>query len=311
MLMIQDETPAADGQPSPTPPTELEAAAMGLWQKITSGNFAGITMPEIWAVVEPVVVALVLIIVIMLVAGWAKRLTIKATTKARVEATLAKFFGNLIKWAILVIGGLTVLQTVGIEITSFAAVIAAMGFAIGLALSGTLGNVAAGVMLLVFRPYRVGDVISVNGITAKVDEIELFTTTFDTPDNRRIVMPNGSIFGSTIENVTHHKTRRVDINVGTAYNADLDTVREVLLSAARAVEGRDQAQDPIIYLSDLGDSSINWSVRVWAPTADFWAVKERLVRGVKYALDNAGISIPFPQRELHLAEPLRVRVSND
>ncbi len=291
-------------------PSELEVAASGLWEKVSNGDFNQITVPEVWAVLQPIVIALVLIIVVILAASWAKRLTVKATTKARVEQTLAKFFGNLVKWAILVIGALTVLQTVGIEITSFAAVIAAMGFAIGLALSGTLGNVAAGVMLLVFRPYRVGDVINVNGITAKVDEIELFTTTFDTPDNRRIIMPNGSIFGSTIENITHHKTRRVDMAVGTSYSADLDTVRSTLMAAAKAVEGRDSTQDPVIYLSELGDSSINWAVRVWAATADYWAVKERLTRDIKYALDKADIGIPFPQRDLHVPGPIEVKITN-
>lgn len=308
-MLWQDDT-TADPQDSPEAlPSDFERNTADLWNNLINGNFDQITMPQVWAVIQPLVIALVLIIVIILLASWAKRLTVKATTKARVEQTLAKFFGNLVKWAILVVGGLTVLQTVGIEITSFAAVIAAMGFAIGLALSGTLGNVAAGVMLLVFRPYRVGDVINVNGITAKVDEIELFTTTFDTPDNRRIIMPNGSIFGSTIENVTHHKSRRVDIAVGTAYDADLDTVRETLMAAAKGVQGRDAAQEPVVYLNELGDSSINWAVRVWAATADYWAVKERLTRDVKYALDKAGVGIPFPQRELSLAGPIEVRLA--
>jgi small conductance mechanosensitive channel len=310
-MFMQDEAdPAATGaEVVEKPPSELEQAATGLWQKMSNGDFDQITVPEVWAVVQPIVIAIVLIVIVLLLAGWAKRLTIKATTKARVELTLAKFFGNLVKWAILVVGALTVLQTVGIEITSFAAVIAAMGFAIGLALSGTLGNVAAGVMLLIFRPYRVGDVISVNGVTAKVDEIELFTTTFDTPDKRRIIMPNGQIFGNTIENVSHHKSRRVDVAVGTAYDADIDQARAALMEAARNVEGRLPEEEPVVYLNELGDSSINWAVRVWASTPDYWAVKDRLTRDVKYALDKAGIGIPFPQRELSLSGPIEVRLA--
>lgn len=307
-MYMQDEVdPAATGEEVVEKPlSELEVAATGLWEKMSNGDFDQITVPEVWAVVQPIVIAIVLIVVVLLLATWAKRLTIKATTKARVEITLAKFFGNLVKWAILVVGALTVLQTVGVEITSFAAVIAAMGFAIGLALSGTLGNVAAGVMLLIFRPYRVGDVISVNGVTAKVDEIELFTTTFDTPDKRRIIMPNGDIFGNTIENVSHHKTRRVDVSVGTAYDADIDQARAALMEAARNVEGRLPEEEPVVYLSELGESSINWSVRVWANTPDFWAVKERLTRDVKYALDKADIGIPFPQRDIHVPKAIRV-----
>lgn len=312
-MLLQDqgasETSGAEGGVAETGNPVADGAA-NLWGKITSGEFDQITAAEVWGVAQPIVVAIVLIVLVLLIAGWAKRLTVKAASKAKVEQTLAKFFGNLAKWAIMVIGAVTVLQTLGVEATSFAAVLAALGFAIGLALSGTLGNVAAGVMLLVFRPYRVGDVISVNGVTAKVDEIELFTTTFDTPDNRRIIMPNSSIFGSTIENVTHHKTRRVDIAVGTAYDADIDKAREVLTAAAKGIEGRDQSQEPVIYLSDMGDSSINWAVRVWAPTADYWAVKERLTRDVKYALDKADIGIPFPQRDVHLPGPIEVKVTN-
>ena len=312
-MLWQDEgsTPATSGEPEVVvDPSALKSAATRLWEKVSAGEFDQITIPEVWAVVQPVVVAIVLIIVVLIIAGWAGRLTVKAANKARVEQTLAKFFGNLVKWALLVIGALTVLQTVGVEITSFAAVIAAMGFAIGLALSGTLGNVAAGVMLLVFRPYRVGDVISVNGVTAKVDEIELFTTTFDTPDNRRIIMPNSEIFGNTIENVTYHGTRRVDVAVGTAYEADIDKAREVLMNAARSVEGRDASQEPVVYLSELGGSSIDWAVRVWTATADYWAVKERLTRDIKYALDQADIGIPYPQRDLHLPGPIEVKVTN-
>ncbi len=301
---------AGAGAGETTDPNPVAEKASGLLDNLINGNFDQITANDIWAVAQPVVVALVLIVVVLFLAGWARRLTIKATTKARVEITLSKFFGNLVKWAILVLGGISVLSTFGVEMTSFAAVLAALGFAIGLALSGTLGNVAAGVMLLVFRPYRVGDVISVNGVTAKVDEIELFTTTFDTPDNRRIIMPNSSIFGSTIENVTHHGTRRVDIAVGTAYEADIDKAREVMMAAAKGIEGRDTSQDPVIYLSELGGSSIDWAVRVWAPTADYWAIKERMVRDIKYALDEAGIGIPYPQRDIHVPEAIQVKVTN-
>ncbi|OAB60540.1 hypothetical protein AY599_23375 [Leptolyngbya valderiana BDU 20041] len=303
----QDEGPdvAAQGDATP-PPTELQQAASGLWEKLSSGQVDQVTMAEVWTVLQPIVVAIVLIIIVLLVAKWAKSLTVKAITKARVEITLAKFFGNLVKWAIMVMGAVTILQTFGVEATSFAAVLAALGFAIGLAMSGTLGNVAAGVMLLVFRPYRVGDVINVNGVTAKVDEIELFTTTFDTPDKRRIIMPNSSIFGSTIENISHHATRRVDVAVGTAYDADIDQARATLMEAARNVEGRLPDEEPVVYLGGLGDSSIDWSVRVWVNAADFWAVKERLTRDVKYALDKANIGIPFPQRDIHVPGAIKV-----
>ena len=290
------------------PPSEFEQAATGLWSKVNAGQFDQITMAEVWTILQPIVIAVVLIVVVLLVAKWAKSLTVKAISKARVEITLAKFFGNLVKWSILVMGAVTILQTFGVEATSFAAVLAALGFAIGLALSGTLGNVAAGVMLLVFRPYRVGDVVKVNDITATVDEIELFTTTFDTVDNRRIIMPNSSIFGNTIENISHHKTRRVDVPVGTAYDADIDTARQTLMAAAMAVQGGLNDPAPVVYLNELGDSSISWTIRVWVNASDYWAVKDQLTRDAKYALDRAGIGIPFPQRDLHLAGPIKVQL---
>lgn len=303
MFLQSEDTPEAT--PETTPPPIKDAAAR-LWEKISNGNFNEITLPEIWTIAQPIVVAIVLIIVVLLIASWARKLTIKATSKARVEITLAKFFGNLVKWAIMIMGAVTILQTFGVEATSFAAVVAALGFAIGMAMSGTLGNVAAGVMLLIFRPYRVGDVINVNGITAKVDEIELFTTTFDTPDKRRIIMPNSEIFGNTIENVSHHPTRRVDVSVGTAYEADIDQARAALMEAARTVEGRLPEEEPVVYLGGLGDSSIDWSVRVWVNAADYWAVKERLTRDVKYALDKADIGIPYPQRDIHVPNAIKV-----
>lgn len=306
MFLQEDSGSSAEGSEQAAEASKFQDTTGQLWEKISNGNFDQITLPEVWSIAQPIVVAIVLIIVVLLVAGWARKLTIKATSKARVEITLAKFFGNLVKWAIMIMGAVTILQTFGVEATSFAAVVAALGFAIGMAMSGTLGNVAAGVMLLIFRPYRVGDVINVNGVTAKVEEIELFTTTFDTPDNRRIIMPNSAIFGNTIENVSHHATRRADVSVGTAYEADIDQARAALMAAASNVEGRLPDQDPVIYLSELGGSSIDWSVRVWVNAADYWAVKERLTRDVKYALDKAGIGIPYPQRDIHVPNAIKV-----
>lgn len=259
----------------------------------------------------PVTKALILILAIVLIAAWAKRFVTAAARRARVEETLARFFGTIARWTVFILGGLAILQTFGVNTTSFAAALAAAGFAVGMALSGTLGNFAAGLLLLVFRPFKVGDVVAAAGITAKVEEIGMFSTIFDTFDNRRIIVPNSSIYDDVIENVTFHPTRRVDVAVGTEYSADLDRTREVLTAAAASVEGRLPDKDPVIYLVELGDSSINWAVRVWANTADFWAVKERLTRDVKVALDRAEIGIPFPQRDLHLPETVRVKLAQD
>lgn len=247
-----------------------------------------------------VVKALVIIVVAVIVAGWAKRATSRALDRANIDPTLGKFFSNIARYAILIIAGVSVLGQFGVNVASIAAILAAAGFAVGLALQGSLQNFAAGVMLLIFRPFGVGDVVDAAGEKGKIFEISLFTTQMDTPDNRRIIIPNGEIFGSTIENVTHHDTRRVDVSVGTDYPASLDETRQVLTAAAESVDGRLEDKDIVVYLDSLGDSCINWSVRVWSTTADYWDVRERLTQAVKEHLDDAGIGIPYPQMDVHM-----------
>lgn len=287
----------------------VEQQGQGLISAFTDGNVTGDDFMMLWdQVLQPLVLAIVLIIIVMFVAKWARSFVTKIATKAKIEITLAKFFGSMAKYVIMLLGGIAILQTFGVDTTSFAAVVAALGFAVGMALSGTLGNFAAGIMLLIFRPYKVGDVVSVGGTTGKVMEVALFSTIFDTPDNRRIIVPNGEVFGATIENITHHDMRRVDVAVGTDYSADIDETRRVLEEAARSVAGRLADQDPVVYLGELGGSSIDWSVRVWSTTDDYWAVRERLTRDIKVALDNAKIGIPFPQQDVHLPEAIEVKV---
>ncbi len=244
--------------------------------------------------------ALLLLALTVWAARWARRVTSRGMERGDMDPTLTRFASNMARYGVLVLGGLAVLSVFGISVASFAAILAAAGFAIGLALQGTLGNFSAGAMLLIFRPFKVGDVVSVAGVTGKVVEIDLFTTQFDTPDNRRIVVPNGSIFGSTIENITFHPTRRVDVDVGTDYDADLARTRAVLEEVARAIEGVLPEPEPQVYLKQLGGSSIDWAVRVWTLTPDFWAVREHLTQRIKDALDDAEIGIPFPQMDVHL-----------
>ncbi len=272
-----------------------------LVSRLSSGDMSGDTWILAWETIgQPVLLAIVLIVSVMFIAGWIKGLTTKACRKANVEETLSRFLGNMVRYFVLFAGGIAILGTLGVETTSFAAVLAAAGFAVGMAMSGMLGNVAAGVMLLFFRPFKVGDVANAGGTTGKVIEIGLFTTTFDTPDNRRIIVPNGSVFGGTIENISHHETRRVSVSVGTDYGADIDKTREVLVAAAKACSGVFQDPEPAAVLTGLGGSSIDWSVRVWCNSADFWAVSDQLTRDVKYALDGANIGIPYPQMDVHL-----------
>lgn len=312
--------PFQDSEPAATEPVTEVAdpaanqameSASNAWSALTDGDVSSSDLMLLWEGVGwPLVKVLFLIVAVLVVSGWAKRFVTKVCKKANVEVTLARFFGTLAKYLIMILGGITILQTFGIEATSFAAVIAAVGFAIGMALSGMLGNIAAGVMLLIFRPFKVGDVVSAGGVTGKVFEIGLFTTVFDTPDNRRIIVPNGSVFGDTIENVSHHDSRRVDVAVGVAYEADIDEARRVLEKVCADVEGGLADPAPVVYLTELGGSSVDFALRVWAQAPDYWAVRERMTRDTKIALDAAGIGIPYPQRDVHIPQGVEVTVKN-
>ena len=182
----------------------------------------------------PAITALIVIILSYFVAAFLARIASKPV-RAKVDETLGRFIGKLVFYLVMTAALLGVLQYFGIGISGFAAVLAAAGFAVGLAFQGTLSNFAAGIMLLVFRPFKVGDAINAAGITAKVYEIDLFHTVFDTPDNRRIIVPNSAISGGTIENISHHQERRVDVNVGIDYGASLDRTREILTTAAESL----------------------------------------------------------------------------
>jgi small conductance mechanosensitive channel len=242
-----------------------------------------------------------------MVARWARRSVEKSLGRTRLDLTLTKFFANISAWMILVLAVLTALSIFGVNTTSFAAVIGAAGLAIGLAFQGTLSNFAAGVMLLTFRPFKVGDTVNVAGVLGKIDEIDLFMTKMDTFDNRRFVIPNSKIFGTNIETVTYHPTRRADVSVGIDYAADIDATRAVLMAAAGSVaehvEGGLTDPEPAVVLDSFGDSSVNWSVRVWCKTPDFLFVKQAVIRAVKMHLDEAGIAIPFPQVDVHFDPP--------
>ncbi len=254
-----------------------------------------------WAV--SVTKAVGLLVVVWIAAGWARRATSRGLERARFDVTLSKFFSSSVRWAVLLMGALAAMSVFGISTTSFAGVLAGMGVGIALAFSGTLGSFSAGVMLLVFRPFKVGDFVSVAGETVTVDEVGIFTTTLNTPDNRRIILPNSNVFGSTIENMSHHPIRRADVSVGADYSASIDRTREVLEAAARDVPGRLRDKDPQVVLVELGGSSVDWQVRVWAEKANLLAVKEATIRAVKLAMDEAGIGIPFPQMDVHVDHP--------
>jgi small conductance mechanosensitive channel len=244
-------------------------------------------------------------VLVALFAGWMFAAWVRATVASRLEArgldkSLSRFLANILRWALIACAVIGCLGVFGVETTSFAAVLASGGIAIGLAFQGTLSNFAAGVMLVFFRPFTVGDVVKVAGATGAVEEIDLFTTSLKTFDNRRVIIPNTSVFGAVIENLSFYEERRVDISVGVAYDADIEQTRAVLTEVAGGIGEVLSEPAPQVFLSALGDSAVAWQVRLWCRTDDYWRVHETATRDVKAALDAHGLNIPFPQMDVHL-----------
>jgi len=218
------------------------------------------------------------------------------------DQTLAVFFGSLLRWLVIIGSVLACLGVFGIETTSFAAIIGAAGLAVGLAFQGTLSNFAAGVMLLVFRPFKLGDFITAGGQAGTVTEVGLFVTALDTVDNRRIFVPNSVISAGVIENVTHNPVRRVDIDVSVAGTEDIPATRAALDEAAHGVRGRDIERGHQVFLAGFGPGSLRWQVRVWCATASYGDVYEATVLAITQALGKAKIAGPTPGMNVTLTQ---------
>ncbi len=247
-----------------------------------------------------VVGALALLIVGRWVASALRRGTRRGLEKGKVDPSLVPFFASMVYYTALAVVVIAVLNLFGIETTSLIAVLGAAGLAVGLALQGTLSNFSSGVMLLMFRPFRVGDYIEAAGTAGGVEEIGLFTTTLNTPDNVRILVPNSAIFGDTIKNYSANDTRRNDLVIGIGYGDDIgkaiDVIRNVIDADGRVL--KDPA--PVIAVSELGDSSVNLVVRPWCRKEDYWGLRFDLTRALKEQLEGSGCNIPFPQHDVHL-----------
>lgn len=230
----------------------------------------------------------------------AQNLLMKALRKAKkIDETIVRFVGSLARYLVIIFTVLAVLDQFGVETTSIIALLGAAGLAVGLALQGTLSNIAAGVMLLLFRPFKVGQYVEVGGISGTVDNISLFTTHMNTPDNVHIVVPNAEIWGTSIKNYSHNETRRIQIDIGIGYGDDIDKALKVAQSVCRADKRVHKDPAPLVAVSNLGDSSVDLLVRVWCLRSDFWALKWDLIKALKEAFDAEGIEIPYPQRVVH------------
>ncbi len=216
------------------------------------------------------------------------------------DETLEKFLVSLVYYGILTLVLLAAINIAGVPTTSFLAVLGAAGLAVGLALQGTLSNVAAGVMLLLFRPFRVGDYVDAGGTAGTIESLGLFATKLNTPDNVHIIVPNAEIYGGTIKNYSHNPIRRNDLVVGISYDDDIDlamaTIRSVLDGEERVLEDPEYQ----VAVSEMADSSVNLVVRPWCNASDYWALRFDLTRTLKERLEAAGCSIPYPQRDVHL-----------
>lgn len=247
-----------------------------------------------------VVGAIVVLIVGRIAAGFLRSAIQRVMRKRSIDPSLVGFVGSLVYGLVIVFTVVATLSNFGVEVASFVAVLGAASFAVGFALQGSLSNFASGVMLLLFRPFKVGDYVTVGGVSGTVKQIELFTTTMATPDNIKIIIPNSKVFGDTIHNYAGFDTRRMDLPVGISYNASIEKAK-VTLEEVIAAESRLLADPaPMVAVSELADSSVNLVVRVWVARPDYWGVKFDMTRKMKEALDAASIEIPFPQRVVHM-----------
>ena len=240
-------------------------------------------------------VAGLILIVALFVSGWVRRRIVRiAYSTDYLDNTLFAFLGSLARYGIIALAIVFVLNRFGIQTTSLVALIGAMGLAIGLALQGTLSNIAAGVMLVIFRPFKVGDFILAAGHSGTVQEITLFTTELATPDNVQIIVPNGAVWGSAITNYSTYNTRRAEWIFGVSYTSDLkkaeQIIRDTILGDPRALAD----PEPFVQVNNLGDSSVDFLVRVWCKRADMFGFQADMKRAVKEAFDAGGIDIPFP-----------------
>jgi len=257
------------------------------------------------AMAPRLITALVSAILIFIVGRWMigllKKLIRKAFIKKEVELSLQKFLLNVITWSLNILLFIIVVTQLGVQTSAFVAMIGAAGLAIGLALQGSLANFAGGILILMLKPFKVGDYIEVkSGESGTVHEIDIFHTRLITPQNQMVIIPNGDVSNNSITNYTHLGTRRTWFNIGVSYNANLNEAKKILLDVIKNNQYAFESPAPQVVVTELGDSAINLSIRATTSLDNFWAMNEELIINCKRALDNAGIEIPFPQRDLHI-----------
>ena len=245
-------------------------------------------------------------LVIFLIGRWVAKAFIgffvRAAAGAEMDKTLSRFLSNLINIVLMILIALTALSALGVNTTNFLAIFGAIGLAVGLALKDSFSNFAAGVMLVFFRPFKSGDFIEAAGISGIVQSISIFNTVLKTPDNRVIIVPNSLIHADTITNHSAEDMRRIDLIIGIGYNDDIARAKALIQGVLSQNDRVLDQPPPSMMLLDLGESSVDIAVRPWTKSADYWSVRSELLENIKRALEHAGLSLPYPQRDLHIVE---------
>jgi small conductance mechanosensitive channel len=244
--------------------------------------------------------AAIIFIVGRMVAKIITKMLGKGLERASVDKTLVQFLNNIVYVALLVFVIIAALDRLGVDTTSVMAIFAAAGLAVGLALKDSLANFSAGVMLVLFRPFKKGDYVEAGGTAGVIENITIFNTVMITPDNREVIVPNGLIYGGTIVNVTARDTRRIDLIFGIGYDDNIGKAKELIETAMGQDTRILKDPAPAVMVAELADSSVNLAARPWVNTGDYWAVRADLLENIKLSFDANGISIPFPQRDMHV-----------
>ncbi len=261
-------------------------------------------LEKIWELVTiyglKVLAAIVIFVVGRWVAKFISNLIRRVMRKSEVDRTIRRFVANMAYITLLAFVVLAALSQLGIQTTSFIAILGAAGLAVGLALQGSLANFAAGFLMIIFRPIRVGDYVEAAGVAGTVEEIQIFTTTLVTPDNKTVIIPNANLTSDNIVNWTLKGTRRVDLIMGIGYEDDIDKARQIMHDVLAKDERILKDPAPQIAMVELADSSVNFVVRPWVKAPDYWGVYMSVTEKIKKAFDANGISIPYPQRDVHV-----------
>ena len=276
-------------------------------EEVTLPNL-GITWDEVVAFLKTSALDFGIALITALVIFYVGRMVVRMVTRGmrkvmdarQVDKTLVTFVSNLVNMILMVVVVIAAVGALGVQTTSFIAILGAAGLAVGLALQGSLSNFAAGVLIVLFRPYKVGDWIEGGGVSGSVEEVQILTTVLKTGDNKRVIIPNSQIMGTTITNYSANDTRRVDMVVGVSYEDDLDKVRKTIEELVAADDRILDEPAPTVAVSELADSSVNFVVRPWVNSADYWGVYFDLTEAIKKRFDQEDITFPFPQQDVHL-----------